>query len=459
MGWAEEVTYLIESFSNDKGDFIVKAWGAQPEGSVATFWNDYGATVGNRFNQIPRNRQADLWLEGWEGCRLKSITLAMCSNNKAGTFGVTLTDGETELLRTRTEDFASEQWYGMWLSKDLGVYGNISLDLTETPTLQDAVTLTIKGGTQEGSVYLRSITIEYEPGSVATESPMGWAYEKMEAKGTLNEGDVVMLYRTGDAAGDIDGMEKSHYLDAIGMASTSDVREYDVERFTLSHDDTGQHWLLTDQWGRQLGAKGAQHLAWDEGVLTWDITLGYSGATIASTNTKYGTMRYNAPAGSYPRFWNYTSTSLALPYIYRRTKQLQPIQSTSLSLPWTERQTELGSQDTLLVKARLLPVTTTDTRIDWTSSNPDVATVRDGIVCPLTVGTTTITATSRDGGSQASMVLQVTEPKEDALDRIATETPATAKTSSKAPAHKVLRGKTVTIETPRGSYATDGRRL
>ncbi len=66
-------------------------------------------------------------------------------------------------------------------------------------------------------------------------------------------------------------------------------------------------------------ARGFWHGTRD--ATTWTLDLGYDGATIASTHTTYGTLRFNAPAGSYPRFNLYTSTSLPLPFFYRKAKQ------------------------------------------------------------------------------------------------------------------------------------------
>lgn len=445
---AEEVTYRIDSFDSDNQDFVIKAFGQQPAGSIMSFWNDYGATSGNRYNQIPRNREASFLLEGWDGCTLQAFTLAMCSNIASGSFSLVIADEMGELFNQRTYDFADEAWFGMWVSKDLGIYPNITRQMTELRPVQGNVTITIKGGTREGSVYLKSLTLEYEAGSVQTESPMGWMFEKVEAKGNINEGDIVMLYRSGDAAADIDGMETSHYLDAIGISSTSDVNEPDVELFTLSRDGSGSHWLFTDQYGRQLGATKAQGLAWDKGVLTWDITLGYSGATIASTNSKYGTLRYNAPSGSYPRFWNYTSKTLSLPYIYRRTQQRTPVISTSLSLPQQERSVQLGTKDTLVIKASLSPSTVTDTRIDWQSSEPSVASVHSGIVVLHSPGTTTITATAKDGGSSSTMRLIVT-PDEDYI--------SSPSGTSIPTVRKVARKGKVIISSTQRNYDTDGR--
>ena len=57
---AAEVVYRIVEFNKQTGEFILSASGQVPQGSWAYFENEYGATSGNRYNQIPRNRQASL---------------------------------------------------------------------------------------------------------------------------------------------------------------------------------------------------------------------------------------------------------------------------------------------------------------------------------------------------------------------------------------------------------------
>lgn len=408
---AESITYRIVEYNADAGAFTLAASGQRPVGSYAIFDNEFGATRGNRYNQIPRNREATLWLEGWGGCTINSVTLSMCSNNTSGTAALSVTSGDATLFTMRAADFASDEWFGHWVSKDLRTYVDVTKEMTQlTPVGPEGeVAITIKGGTPEGSVYLDAVTIDYTPSEgVTTESPLGWVFEKLEAKSTLADGDVVMLYRSGDAAGDIDGMEQSHYLDAIGLASTSNVTEPFVLTFTANKTGDG-HWTLTSQYGEKLGATSAQGLAWDAGITTWDITLGYSGATIASTNTKYGTLRYNAPAESYARFWNYTSTSLPLPYLYRRTRQIEPVISTSLAFDDAERTISLATQDTLVLHTSLLPVNATDKSLAWTSSDESVATVKSGIVFLHTAGEAIISATTRDGGAYATCRIVVTE--------------------------------------------------
>lgn len=407
---AEEVTYRIVEFNKSTGDFTLAGSGLQPRGSFAWFDNDFGATSGNRYNQIPRNRQASLWLEGWEGCTIQRITLSMCSNNKAGSFSLSVKSGETTLCNYPNRDFADEQWFGRWVSKDLRVYVDLQKEMQTLAAADTTIQICVKGGTSEGSVYLNAITIEYTPKEGQTcVSPLGYVYEKVNAKDVLNEGETVMLYRSGCAAADFGGMATSGYLDALGITSTSNVYEYGVEEFTLARDASGQHWTMTDQWGRQLGATAATKLGWDEGVTTWDIQPGYEGVTIASTNSKYGTLRFNAPADAYARFGLYTSKTLALPYLYRQLRQNSPVVCSELTLSATERTVDMAEQDTIVVTSSIKPANASDLRVRWESSDELTAKVNCGVVTLLQPGNVILTATTADGGAQQKVILHITQ--------------------------------------------------
>lgn len=59
--YAAEITYRVASYNADTDDFVLESWGEKPEGASAYFFNDYGATTGNRYNQIPRCHQQLLY--------------------------------------------------------------------------------------------------------------------------------------------------------------------------------------------------------------------------------------------------------------------------------------------------------------------------------------------------------------------------------------------------------------
>lgn len=446
---AAEVVYRIVEYNKSTQDFILSASGQVPKGAYAWFENEYGATTGNRYNQIPRNKKAMLWLSGWQGCTIKGITFSMCSNNKRGQVGFSVHDGEKALYTFRPCDFADDAWFGQWVSKDLGVYVDIAKVVEAEAFASDLANITLQGGTGEGSVYVDAITIDYDeaPGSTL-ESPLGWSYEKLEKKSTLQEGDELMIFRNGYAAADIDGMQSdSHYLDAIAVASTGDVSDPEVLRFTLNKSADNTHWMLTDQHGRKLGAKGKGALAWDEGVTTWTIALDYEGATIASTNTAYGTLRFNAPAESYARFNLYTSKSLPLPFLYRKAKQNEAVVSSSLSLDVAEMTVAL-SEGYVALKPTVSPKAVTDHRIVWTSSNEAVATVNGGFVTLKAEGSTIITARMMDGGAETTLLLTVAGDD--------TGISSTTAEARKSVVRKVADEQGIVITTPCHRYGVNG---
>lgn len=407
--YASEIVFRIVEYNKDTQSFTLAYTGEKPAGSYAFFESKYGSTSGNRYNQIPRNQQAELTLVGWQGCVVNSITFNMCSNRTSGTVGYSINDGENTLYTEKPVEFADEKWFGQWVPKDYGIYVDITKEMDLPAFTEEHAVVTVKGGTPEGSVYLNSITIDYTaPESMTLESPLGWKFEKLDAKSTLNDGDIVMLYRSGSAAADFDGMETSHYLDVVALPTTADVNDPDVELFTLNKVD-GASWTFTDQYNRKLGATKLQSLAWGDGVTTWTVKLTRDGAEIASANANYGMLRYNAPDGSYARFWNYkTSSSLQLPYLYRRQGQLSAVKCTEISFAETEITVDI-CEGALALKPTMKPANTTDMRVDWSSSDNDVATVHNGFVNLLSVGETMLTARSHDGGAETTIKLTVVD--------------------------------------------------
>lgn len=444
---AAEVVYRIVEYNKSIQDFKVAACGMVPKDSWVYFENKYGATTANRYNQIPRNNKAVLYLRGWQGCTIKSITLNMCSNKKSGQVGVTLSDGDTQLYKQSPVDFADNEWFGQWVSKDFGVYVDVTKKLDIPAITSDESSITIQGGTSEGSVYLNSITIEYdEAAGMELESPLGWVYEKLVTKSTLAEGDEVMIYRNGCAATDYDGIEKSQYLDVVAIASTTDVNDPDVLRFTLGKGDSQNMWTLTDQHGRALGATGKQALAWNEGNTQWTIALGYDGAIITNGNSTNGTLHYNEPTTGYTRFGLYTSKSLLLPFLYRKVKQNEPEMSRSLAFESNEMTVSLDEEH-IALRPTIMPTSTTDKRIVWTSDNEEVATVSNGFVTLHNIGHANITAQTKDGGAESSVSLTVTVP---------TGINATSSDVQKDCARKVLKDHNIVIMNKNVEYGIDG---
>jgi len=65
--------------------------------------------------------------------------------------------------------------------------------------------------------------------------------------------------------------------------------------------------------------------------------------------------------------------------------------------------------DSFKLNATIAPSTATDNRVLWTSSKASVATVKNGMVKGVAIGTANITATSVDGSKVATCIVTVTE--------------------------------------------------
>ncbi len=94
--------------------------------------------------------------------------------------------------------------------------------------------------------------------------------------------------------------------------------------------------------------------------------------------------------------------------VYKDTDWVDPdaVRVTGISL---DKQTAILSTigETLLINKTITPGNATNKNVIWTSSNPSVATVSAGQVTAVANGTTTITATTKDGGYTASCVVTV----------------------------------------------------
>ncbi|MBQ0080471.1 MAG: Ig domain-containing protein [Alistipes sp.] len=75
-------------------------------------------------------------------------------------------------------------------------------------------------------------------------------------------------------------------------------------------------------------------------------------------------------------------------------------------------QLRLKEGDVYQIRAFIAPADATNKNIIWKSSNEQYATVKDGFVTALSVGATTITATTEDGGKKASCSLTISSDPE-----------------------------------------------
>ena len=80
---------------------------------------------------------------------------------------------------------------------------------------------------------------------------------------------------------------------------------------------------------------------------------------------------------------------------------------TGVSLDKTSAELDVG--DTLTLKATIEPANATNQNVSWSSSDENVATVANGTVTAVAVGTADITVKTADGGKEATCTITVKE--------------------------------------------------
>ena len=85
----------------------------------------------------------------------------------------------------------------------------------------------------------------------------------------------------------------------------------------------------------------------------------------------------------------------------------------SVSLDKHTALVEMETKTTMTLTATVKPDNATDKTVTWTSDNTDVATVADGVITPVSVGTATITATA--GDKSATCIVFVVKNRKDVI--------------------------------------------
>ena len=93
------------------------------------------------------------------------------------------------------------------------------------------------------------------------------------------------------------------------------------------------------------------------------------------------------------------------------TKEIIPVDVTTITLNQTSLELTAGFGDATLV-ATIEPTKATDQTVTWTSENPEIATVNNGVVHPVYIGTTTITAKSGKLTATCSVTVKGTDLKD-----------------------------------------------
>ena len=181
-----------------------------------------------------------------------------------------------------------------------------------------------------------------------------------------------------------------------------------VVRFTLDQNAETKNWILSDVYGRKLGSTGAGELAWDEGSTEWTIIFSNGNAVIMNATKSYGRICFNPDTGAMTTYSSVAGTNLVYPQLFRLVEK-DLIYPTGISLSGKD---QVALEKTTQLSLAYTPKNANSiNEVTWSSSNEEVATVKDGVVTGVSIGEVTITATTKSKGSllQTSFNLNVEE--------------------------------------------------
>lgn len=226
----------------------------------------------------------------------------------------------------------------------------------------------------------------------------------------LSAGDQIVI--ACNTQGKVAGSLSSQVLGSVTATFSGDKKEItslpaSANIFTLG--GTSGAWTLNNANGA-LGATTTKKLAYEDGTMTWSISIADGNATIQNGTQGNGRFLYNV---SSPRFTTYTSDvseSMLLPQIY--VLPSEPVYPTSISLSGNH-EVEVGKSTPLTVSYN--PINTNKKTIVWDTENSSIATVSNkGVVTGVAEGTTNITAkAATESGYTATVKWNITvNPKQ-----------------------------------------------
>lgn len=223
----------------------------------------------------------------------KQVTLTWMANGVQ--FAQTITAGSVVLPENEPE----------------GCDGKVFVGWTKTANYESASTAPAyvqTGDAASQTIFYAVFATQGEGGAT------GWTL--VTDASTLKAGDVLVMACTSKnaTAGDISSQIMASVTSSFSNGIISSLGSGTVE---LTLGGSKDVWTLTSSNGK-LGATAVKKVAWNDGTMTWEISISNNNASIQSTTSSYGRFLYNY---SNPRFTTYTSdpsAAMLLPQLYRK---------------------------------------------------------------------------------------------------------------------------------------------
>ena len=251
--------------------------------------------------------------------------------------------------------------------------------------------------------------------SVTAVKPKGDVFTLVTNANQLTAGDeiIIVCKSKNVAAANITGASIMSTA-SVTVASDNTIElDENSEVVILTLGGEEGEWHFTNASNQKLGATDVKKLAWGSGTTTWSISISDGDATIQNGTSSYGRFLYNVNS---PRFTTYTSnttTSMLLPQIFSRggghvPTPVTPVAVTGVTLNTTTASVQVGNSITLV--ATVLPENADNKKVTWSSANPAIASVSNGVVTAYQEGQVEITVTTVDGSKTASCIVTIVAP-------------------------------------------------
>ena len=236
-------------------------------------------------------------------------------------------------------------------------------------------------------------------------------FEKVTAEPADWSGEYLLVYENSDTAYVWTGTDASSCYTKHEIKDNS-IEATEVATITIATMEGGYSVLVNGGGlkGQYIGGKktkkGAPDNGFVSGTTAYVTTLEYANDAITMTSHTGTVMAYNKTSGQ-DRFRYYkaaTAKDYGAIQLYKKVAAEVPATAIALdATTWTAEQYKYTQ-----LTATLTPAEAT-TKVVWTSSDENVATVENGKVTAVGVGSATITATAGEG-VKATCAVTVTAP-------------------------------------------------
>ncbi|MCQ2340500.1 MAG: M6 family metalloprotease domain-containing protein [Paludibacteraceae bacterium] len=300
-------------------------------------------------------------------------------------------EGITKVTGPAAGEFLKTGGYSATFTATEGKYEPLTVDNCLYEVTVNGVDKTsnyasLAGNTLTITIAAANITGDIVVTIIGTKIKGSNTFELIESTSELSAGDEVIFVCEGQNVAATNLVYEKTFLGSEEVTITDhqiDLEDdSEVQVFTLG--GTTGNWTFAREDGTKLGVTGVKNISFGSSATnTWTISISSGTATVTSTTSSYGTMKYNSDA---PRFTTYASGQNNI-QLYRRAAAIVQTDGTA-SFENSSVTMTVGDVQGQVVH------TNSNGEVTYSSNNSAVATVdaTTGAVTAIKQGTATITA-------------------------------------------------------------------